>query len=209
MAARAAGLPLPHLTVRGITIGTTEDIKVGKVTVTPDLWTLFDPTRVIKSIEIDGLVITHKAVGRIPAWLPLDARAGEPSQPPALRLDDPRHSRNDPKYAEFHPEDLPATECLKDTIDRFLPYAQENIGPAIRSGKRVLLVAHGNTLRGLIKYVERISDKDIADLNIPTAIPMVYEFEDDMKPIRRYYLGDQDAVKKAAEAVAAQSKAKG
>lgn len=87
MAARAAGLPLPHLTVRGITIGTTEDIKVGKVTVTPDLWTLFDPTRVIKSIEIDGLVITHKAVGRIPAWLPLDARAGEPSQPPALRLE--------------------------------------------------------------------------------------------------------------------------
>ena len=128
--------------------------------------------------------------------------------PPALKLDDPRHPRYDPKYAEFHPEDLPATECLKDTIERFLPYAQENIGPTIRAGKRVLLVAHGNTLRGLIKYAERISDKDIADLNIPTATPMVYELEDDMKPIRRYYLGDQEAVKKAAEAVAAQSKAK-
>ena len=128
--------------------------------------------------------------------------------PPALKPDDPRHPRNDPKYADFHPEDLPATECLKDTLERFMPYAQENIGPGIRSGKRVLLVAHGNTLRGVIKYAERISDKDIADLNIPTAIPMVYEVEDDMKPIRRYYLGDQEAAKKAAEAVAAQSKAK-
>lgn len=129
-------------------------------------------------------------------------------RPPVLAPDDPRHPRNDPKYANLHPGDLPATECLKDTIERFLPYAQENIGPAIRSGKRVLLVAHGNTLRGLIKYAERISDKDIADLNIPTAIPMVYELEDDMKPIRRYYIGDQEAVKKASEAVAAQSKAK-
>jgi 2,3-bisphosphoglycerate-dependent phosphoglycerate mutase len=128
--------------------------------------------------------------------------------PPALKLDDPRHPRNDPKYAGFHPEDLPTTECLKDTIERFLPYAQENIGPAIRSGKRVLLVAHGNTLRGLVKYAERISGKDIADLNIPTAKPLVYELEDDMKLIRRYYLGDQDAVKKAAESMAAQSKAK-
>jgi 2,3-bisphosphoglycerate-dependent phosphoglycerate mutase len=127
--------------------------------------------------------------------------------PPALKLDDPRHPCHDPKYASFHPEDLPATECLKDTIDRFLPYAQENIAPAIRSGKRVIIVAHGNTLRGLIKYMERISDADIADLNIPTAIPLVYEFEDDMKPIKRYYLGDPDAAKKAAEAVALQSKA--
>ena len=79
--------------------------------------------------------------------------------PPALKLEDPRHPGHDRKYADFHPEDLPATECLKDTIDRFFPYAQENIGPAIRSGKQVLLVAHGNTLRGLIKYVERISDR--------------------------------------------------
>ena len=128
--------------------------------------------------------------------------------PPALKLDDPRHPRNDAKYAGLHPADLPATECLKDTIARFLPYAQEYIGPAVRSGKRVLIVAHGNTLRGLIKYAERISDKDIADLNIPTAVPMVYQLEDDMKPIRRYYIGDQEAVNKAAQAVAAQSKAK-
>jgi len=128
--------------------------------------------------------------------------------PPALTLDDPRHPSNDPKYAAFHPADLPATECLKDTMERFLPYAQESIGPAVRAGNRVLIVAHGNTLRGLVKYAERISDKDIAELNIPTAIPMVFELEDDMKPIRRYYLGDQEAAKKAAEAVAAQSKVK-
>ena len=96
----------------------------------------------------------------------------------------------------LHPGDLPATECLKDTVDRFLPYAQENIGPALRAGKRVLVVAHGNTLRGLIKYAERISDKEIADLNIPTAIPVVYELEDDMKLIRRYYLGDPGTVKR-------------
>jgi len=128
--------------------------------------------------------------------------------PPALKLDDPRHPSHDPKYAGFNPGDLPSTECLKDTIARFIPYAQENISPAIRSGQRVLLVAHGNTLRGLIKYAEKISDKDIADLNIPTAIPMVYEVEDNMKPIRRYYLGDQESVKKTAEAIADQSKAK-
>jgi 2,3-bisphosphoglycerate-dependent phosphoglycerate mutase len=126
--------------------------------------------------------------------------------PPALKLDDPRHPCNDPKYASFRPADLPATECLKDTLERFMPYAQENIGPAIRAGKRVLLVAHGNTLRGLIKYAEGISDQAIADLNVPTARPLVYELEDDMKPIRRFYLGDQEAVRKAAQAVADQSR---
>jgi len=111
--------------------------------------------------------------------------------PPALTPDDPRHPRNDPKYAGLNPDDLPDTECLKDTIDRFLPYAQENIGPAVRSGKRVLIVAHCNTLRGLIKFAERISCTEITELNIPTAIPLVCELEDDMEPIRRYYLGDQ------------------
>ncbi len=115
--------------------------------------------------------------------------------PPALKLDDPRHPRHDPKYTGFHPGDLPASECLKDTIERFIPYAQEKIRPAILSGKRVLLVAHGNTLRGLIKYAERISDKDIVELNIPTSVPLVYEIEDDMKPIRRYYLRDPAVVK--------------
>ncbi|HAR96286.1 MAG TPA: 2,3-diphosphoglycerate-dependent phosphoglycerate mutase [Deltaproteobacteria bacterium] len=126
--------------------------------------------------------------------------------PPALTLDDPRHPRFDPKYSEFHPGDLPATECLKDTIGRFLPYAQENIGPLIRTGKRVLLVAHGNTLRGLIKYAERIPDEEIAELNVPTAVPLVYELEDDLKPIRHYYLGDPEEVKKATQAVADQTK---
>jgi 2,3-bisphosphoglycerate-dependent phosphoglycerate mutase len=126
--------------------------------------------------------------------------------PPALTPDDPRHPCHDPKYAALHPADLPATECLKDTMDRVLPYAQENIGPAVREGKRVLVVAHGNTLRGFIKYAERISDKDIADLNIPTAVPVIYELEDDMKLIRRYYLGDEEAVKRSVQAVADQTK---
>jgi len=126
--------------------------------------------------------------------------------PPPLTPDDPRHPRHDPKYAAFHPDDLPATECLKDTVDRVLPYAQENVGPAVREGKRVLVVAHGNTLRGFLKYAERISDADIADLNIPTAVPVVYEVGDDMKPIRRYYLGDEEAVKKSVQAVADQTK---
>jgi 2,3-bisphosphoglycerate-dependent phosphoglycerate mutase len=126
--------------------------------------------------------------------------------PPPLKPDDPRHPCHDPRYSGFHPKDLPSTESLKDTVDRFRPYAQENIAPAIRSGKRVLLVAHGNTLRGLVGYVERMSDEDIADLNIPTGIPMVYELEDDMKPIRRYYLGDPEKAKKATAAVASQGK---
>ena len=127
-------------------------------------------------------------------------------RPPALTDDDMRHPRNDPKYANLHPLDLPATECLKDTIDRFLPYAQENIAPAILAGQRVLIVAHGNTLRALVKYADRISDDNIAKVNIPTGIPLVYELEDDLKPIRSYYLGDQESARKAAEAVANQSK---
>jgi 2,3-bisphosphoglycerate-dependent phosphoglycerate mutase len=122
--------------------------------------------------------------------------------PPPLKLDDARHPSHDPKYAGFNPGDLPATESLRDTIARFLPYAQENIGPTIRSGKRVLLVAHGNTLRGLIKYAERISDEDIVDLNIPTGTPLIYELEDSMNPIRRYYLDEQESLRKAAEIVA-------
>jgi 2,3-bisphosphoglycerate-dependent phosphoglycerate mutase len=125
--------------------------------------------------------------------------------PPALTPDDPRHPRHDPRYAALHPGDLPATESLKDTIARFFPYAQEQIGPAVRSGKSVLLVAHGNTLRGLIKYAERISDPEIADLNLPTAIPIIYELEDDLRPIRRYYLGDQETAREAAESVAKQA----
>lgn len=128
-------------------------------------------------------------------------------RPPALTEDDMRHPRNDPKYARLHPWDLPATECLKDTIDRFLPYAQENIAPAMLAGRRVLIVAHGNTLRALVKYADRISNEEIVKVNIPTGLPLVYELEDDLKPIRSYYLGDQESARKAAEAVANQSKA--
>jgi 2,3-bisphosphoglycerate-dependent phosphoglycerate mutase len=126
--------------------------------------------------------------------------------PPALKMEDRRHPSHDPRYSGFRPQDLPATESLKDTVERFLPYAQENIGPAVRSGKRVLVVAHGNTLRGLLKYAEDISDRELADLNIPTGIPLVYELEEDMKPIRRYYLGDPEKAKKAMSAVASQGK---
>jgi 2,3-bisphosphoglycerate-dependent phosphoglycerate mutase len=129
-------------------------------------------------------------------------------QPPALTLEDPRHPRHDPRYSNLRPDDLPATECLKDTIERFLPYAQENITPAIKAGQRVLIAAHGNTLRALVKYADRLSDEEIIKVNIPTGIPLVYEVSDDMKPLRSYYLGDQESVKKAAEAVADQSKAK-
>jgi 2,3-bisphosphoglycerate-dependent phosphoglycerate mutase len=117
--------------------------------------------------------------------------------PPALEPEDPRHPCHDAKYTCFHPEDLPATESLKKTIDRLLPFAQENITPAIRSGKRVLIVAHGNTLRGLIKYTERIADDDIAGLDIPTGVPVIYELEDDMRPVRRYYLEERGVADKA------------
>ena len=129
-------------------------------------------------------------------------------RPPSLALDDPRHPRYDPKYASFHPEDLPATECLKDTIDRFLPYAQENIAPAIRSGQRVLIAAHGNSIRAFIKYLDNMSDQEIVGLNIPTAIPLVYELDADLRPVRHYYLGDQSAVEAAVKAVAGQGKAR-
>jgi 2,3-bisphosphoglycerate-dependent phosphoglycerate mutase len=111
-------------------------------------------------------------------------------RPPELAPDDPRHPRNDPRYRELHPQDLPATECLKDTVERFLPYAQENIAPLVRAGKHVLIAAHGNTLRALVKYVDRIPDDEIAGLNIPTGIPLVYELDDELSPIRHFYLGD-------------------
>jgi 2,3-bisphosphoglycerate-dependent phosphoglycerate mutase len=126
--------------------------------------------------------------------------------PPALTPDDPRHPGHDPRYAALSPTDLPLTECLKDTVARFLPYWHETIAPAVKSGKRVVIAAHGNSLRALIKYLDNISDSDIVELNVPTGVPLVYELNDDLTPIRHYYLGDQDAIKKAAEAVANQLK---
>jgi 2,3-bisphosphoglycerate-dependent phosphoglycerate mutase len=127
-------------------------------------------------------------------------------RPPALAADDPRHPRNDPRYAELSASELPLTECLKDTVERFLPYWHGIIAPAVQSGKRVLIVAHGNSLRALVKYLDRISDADIVGLNIPTGIPLLYELNDDLMPIRRTYLGDPEVVRQATEAVANQLK---
>jgi len=128
--------------------------------------------------------------------------------PPALTADDPRHPGRDRRYASLTPAELPLTESLKDTVARFLPYWHETIAPAIRAGQRVIIAAHGNSLRALVKYLDGISDQEIVELNIPTGIPLVYELDDDLKPIRHYYLGDPEAAKKAAEAVAKQSAAK-
>ena len=129
-------------------------------------------------------------------------------RPPALTPDDPRFPGNDPRYRDLTDDELPLTECLKDTIDRFLPLAHETILPDTKAGKRVLIAAHGNSLRGLVKYLDNISDEEIPGLNIPTGIPLVYELEDDLKPIRRFYLGDPEAVEKATKAVAGQASQK-
>ncbi|PWH16162.1 MAG: 2,3-diphosphoglycerate-dependent phosphoglycerate mutase [Anaerolineae bacterium] len=128
--------------------------------------------------------------------------------PPALDWDDPRHPRFDPRYASLSREQLPSCESLKDTVHRMLPYWFSDIAPTIKSGKRVLISAHGNSLRALVKYLDNISDEEIVELNIPTGIPLVYELDEDLKPITHYYLADEETVRKAAEAVAAQGKAK-
>lgn len=128
--------------------------------------------------------------------------------PPALEMDDQRHPRFDSRYADLSPEELPSTECLKDTLERVLPYWDSAIAPAIKSGQNLLIAAHGNSLRAMVKYLDNISDAEITGLNIPTGIPLVYELDEDLKAIKSYYLGDPEAAKKAAEAVAAQGKAK-
>jgi 2,3-bisphosphoglycerate-dependent phosphoglycerate mutase len=125
-------------------------------------------------------------------------------QPPPLAPDDPRNPAKDPRYASLKPEEIPLTECLKDTVERFMPYWRETIAPALNSGNRVLIAAHGNSLRALVKYLDNVSDEDIVGLNIPTGIPLVYELDDDLKPIRHFFLGDPEAVKRATEAVAGQ-----
>jgi 2,3-bisphosphoglycerate-dependent phosphoglycerate mutase len=125
--------------------------------------------------------------------------------PPPLTMDDERHPSRDARYAGLPPADLPLTESLKDTVARFLPYWHESIAPAIRSGQRVMIAAHGNSLRALVKYLDEISDADIVELNIPTGIPLVYELDDQLKPLRSYYLGDQEAAKQAAATVATQA----
>lgn len=127
-------------------------------------------------------------------------------RPPALDPDDERSPARDPRYAGLAPGEIPMAECLKDTVARVLPFWHETIVPAVRSGQRVLVSAHGNSLRALVKYLDDMPEAEIVGLNIPTGIPMVYEFTDDMSPIRRYYLGDPEAARRAAEAVANQAK---
>ena len=134
-------------------------------------------------------------------------RSYDTARPP-LPEDDPRLETGNPRYANLPPAQFPRTECLKDTVERFLPYWHETIAPAVRSGKKVVIAAHGNSLRALIKYLDNVSDADIVGLNIPTAQPLVYELDADLKPIRNYYLGDADAIKAAMAAVANQGKAK-
>jgi 2,3-bisphosphoglycerate-dependent phosphoglycerate mutase len=126
--------------------------------------------------------------------------------PPALEPGDPRCERGDIRYAGLAPGQVPLTECLKDTVARVLPFWNESMAPAIRSGKQVLVAAHGNSIRALVKYLDGISDSDIVGLNIPNGIPLVYELDDGLKPIRHYYLGDAETVAKAAAAVASQGK---
>ncbi len=128
--------------------------------------------------------------------------------PPPLGLDDERHPSRDPRYRDLDPRELPLTESLKDTVARFLPYWHASIAPAIRSGKRAIIAAHGNSLRALVKYLDNMSESDIVELNIPTGIPLVYELTDDLTPIRHYYLGDPAAAAAAAARVAAQTSQK-
>ena len=128
--------------------------------------------------------------------------------PPALEATDPRCERTDPRYAKQTADQIPLTECLKDTVDRVLPFWNEAMAPAIKAGKRVVLAAHGNSIRALIKYLDNISDDDIVGLNIPNGIPLVYELDENLKPLRHYYLGDAEAAAAAAAAVAAQGQKK-
>ena len=127
--------------------------------------------------------------------------------PPALQADDARSERSDPRYAGLAAENVPLTECLQDTVARVMPFWNETMAPAIRSGQRVVVAAHGNSIRALVKYLDNISDNDIVGVNIPNGIPLVYELDDDLKPLRHYYLGDAAAAAAAAAAVASQGKA--
>ncbi len=127
--------------------------------------------------------------------------------PPPLDPSDPRCERGDLRYARLKPEQVPLTECLKDTVARVMPFWNEALAPALKSGRRLVVAAHGNSIRALVKYLDGISDEDIVGLNIPNGIPLVYELDDALKPIRHYYLGDAQAVAQAAAAVASQGKA--
>jgi 2,3-bisphosphoglycerate-dependent phosphoglycerate mutase len=127
-------------------------------------------------------------------------------RPPELKEEDNMYAGHDSRYGALHKEDIPLAECLKDTVKRFLPYWHETVSPALKEGKKIIISAHGNSLRALVMYLDDISKDEIVKLNIPTGIPLVYELNDNLKPIRHYYLGDPEAAKKAAEAVASQAK---
>ncbi len=128
--------------------------------------------------------------------------------PPPLEVADERYPGHDPRYRNLSADELPLTECLKDTVQRFLPYWEQTIAPDVRDGKKVIIAAHGNSLRALIKYLEGMSEDTILNLNVPTGMPLVYELDEDLKPIRNYYLGDAEKVKAAMDAVASQGKKK-
>jgi 2,3-bisphosphoglycerate-dependent phosphoglycerate mutase len=136
-------------------------------------------------------------------WRRAYAVAPDPLQP-----DDPRWAGNDPRYKHLRPEEIPATECLKDTVARVVPFWRDSIAPALTRGRRVLVAAHGNSMRALVKYLDGVSDDDIVALNIPTARPLVYELDAELKPLKHYYLGDAAEIERAMAAVAAQGKAK-
>jgi 2,3-bisphosphoglycerate-dependent phosphoglycerate mutase len=129
-------------------------------------------------------------------------------RPPPLTPDDPRHSRHDPRYAALADSEIPLTECLKDTVARVVPYWEGCIAPQLKAGRKVIVAAHGNSLRALVKYLDEVPDQDIVELNIPTGVPLVYELDDDLRPVRHYYLGDPEQLAHAIEAVARQGKAK-
>jgi 2,3-bisphosphoglycerate-dependent phosphoglycerate mutase len=129
--------------------------------------------------------------------------------PPSLSKEDERYPGHDPRYRSMAPEDIPLTESLKSTVARFMPYWHSELAPAIKSGRRIIISAHGNSLRALVKYLDNVPDSEIVGLNIPTGIPLVYEMDDDLKPLQHYYLGSAEDVRKAEEAVAKQGRAKG
>ncbi len=126
--------------------------------------------------------------------------------PPPMTLDDPRHPSRDARYANLRPQDLPLSECLKDTVERVIPYWQNEIAPQVAAGRRVIVAAHGNSLRALIMYLDGVSDDGIVEVNVPTGVPLVYELDDNLRPLRNYYLGDAAEIAKAQAAVAAQGK---
>lgn len=127
--------------------------------------------------------------------------------PPPLKTSDPRYPGNDPRYRDLDPKEIPLTECLKDTVERFLPYWHKTIAPMIKEGKRVLISAHGNSLRALVKFLDSLSEEEVIDLDIPTGIPLVYELDEKLNPIQHYYLGDPEEIERATQAVKDQGKA--